>query len=565
MAANFASLSPADQAELLAIRRRRVELLELQAAEAEKEQRITRTLARIADQNAARELLARIAPRLPKAQEGLSPQQLEAIASDPLLQYCLFQSGKGGMSPGQRRIHVAQGVNRIVRAGNQVGKTRSICAEMWFQAIGWHPFRPIRQKMGVSYFVTKDVDNSYHEFCAKVHEVEPAGILHPKCSYSPTTGYIYQEKGKSNHWIVTKSGYRIEFKSSTQDPGALESGTVDAIFFDEAPKQAHWIAGRMRVVAAGGPTLIGFTVQNAPLQWLKLEIEGNPKTGRLPAEVWETIVVRLDNIDSPHRPQATIDEQIARAKASGRYEQRVMGGWEGVTEDRYFLAFNDRHCQYTAQELIARFKIDQFRIGADWGEGPKKTAIYLEGIVNLPREPNQPQKYAYVVLAEYVSADATTPTMDAAGFNAALKAISFNPVLIRQGRGDVNSMGKGGPGQSVNSAFEAAFAKETGAKVCPFKMVVPDKSKGSVDLGFAQMSHAQMEDRYFVASECESLIQSFNHFRKDGSDKDEGYKHALDAARYGVDDTFASPVAEYVPTASYNARPQTRSRLDARD
>jgi hypothetical protein len=387
----------------------------------------------------------------------------------------------------------------------------------------------------------QDVDKSYHELSAKLHEVEPPDILHPRCTYSPTMGYIYQEKGKSNHWIVTKSGYRIEFKSNTQDPGALESGTIDAIFFDEAPKQSHWIAGRMRVAACNGPTLIGFTVQNAPLGWLKREIEGDPKTGAQPAEVWDSIVVRLDAQDSPHRDAATIEAQAAKAKASGRYEQRMLGGWESITEDRYFIAFNDRHCQYTAAELIARFKIDQYRIGADWGEGPKKTAIYLEGIINLPREPNQPQKYAYVVLAEYVSNDATTPAMDAKGFAAALKPTGVSPLLIRQGRGDVNSMGKGGPGQSVNSAFEAAFAKEIGVKVCPFRMVVPDKSKGSVDLGFAQMSHAQMEDRYFVASECESLIQSFNHFRKDNSDKDEGYKHALDAARYGVDDTFEQP------------------------
>lgn len=547
----------------LELERQEVEALRVEAAKKAEEQRITRTLARIADQNAARELLARIAPRLPKAQEGLSPPQLEAIANDPLLQYCLFQSGKGGMSPGQKRAHIAKGVNRIIHAGNQAGKTRLVVAEGWFQLIGWHPYRQISQKMNVSYFVAKDVDNSYHELCAKFHEVEPAGILHPKCSYSPTTGYIYQEKGKSNHWIVTKSGYRLEFKSSTQDPGALESGTVDAIFFDEAPKQAHWIAGRMRVAATNGPTLIGFTVQNAPLGWLKLEVEGDAKKGIVATEKWDSITIKLDAVDSPHRSAETIEAQIAKAKAAGKYEQRIMGGWEGVTEDRYFLAFNDRHCQYTAQELIARFKIDQFRIGADWGEGPKKTAIYLEGIVNLPREPNQPQKYAYVVLAEYVSADATTPTMDAAGFNAALKAISFNPVLIRQGRGDVNSMGKGGPGQSVNSAFEAAFAKEIGAKVCPFRMVVPDKSKGSVDLGFAQMSHAQMEDRYFVASECESLIQSFNHFRKDGSDKDEGYKHALDAARYGVDDTFEQDTVRPLPNRAHQRRPSDMpSRID---
>jgi hypothetical protein len=76
-------------------------------------------------------------------------------------------------------------------------------------------------------------------------------------------------------------------------------------------------------------------------------------------------------------------------------------------------------------------------------------------------------------------------------------------------------------------------------------MVVPDKSKGSVDLGHAQISHAQMESRFFVASECENLIQSFNHYTDSGSAKDEGFKHALDAARYGVDDTFEQPTNQF--------------------
>lgn len=562
MAANYANLSPSELTELLAIRKRRVELRELQAVEAEKEQRVTRTLARIADQNDARALLAKVAPRVPRAQEGLSREQIEHVAADPLLQYCLFQSGKGGMSPGQRRIHVAQGVNRLVRAGNQMGKTRAVCSEMWWQAIGWHPFRVISQRHKSSYFVIKDFDTAYAEFCAKVHEVEPAGILHPKCTYTLGSGYIYLEKGTSHKWIVTKDNYRVTFKSGNQDYNALESGTIDAIFFDEAPKRGHWRAGRQRT-STGGPTLVGFTVQEAPLEWLRLEIDGNPKTGALPLERWETIILKPDIEDAPHRTIEEIQGQIAKAKAGGQYEQRIMGGWEGTTDDRYFLAFNDRICQYTAAELIARFQIAQYRVGADWGEGPKKTGVYLEGIINLPKEPNQPQKYAYVVLAEYISNDATTPTMDAVGFNEALKAINFNPLLIRMGRGDINSMGKGGPGQSVNSAFEAAFAKEIGARVCPFKMVVPDKSKGSVDLGFAQISHAQMEERYFVASECESLIQSFNHFRKDGSAKDEGYKHALDAVRYGIDDTFEQDKTPVIPNRAHSRRPSDMpSRID---
>ena len=541
MTANLNSLSPADMAELLAIKRRKVELREGIATEAEKEQRVTRTLARIADQNDARQLLARVAPRTPKAPEGMSREQAELIANDPLLQYCLFQSGKGGMSPGQRRIHVAQGANRLVRAANQVGKTHGICAEILWQWLGWHPWRQIKRKLRVSYCIIKDFESGYHEFCAKLRALLPPDALHKNCQYSMSTGFSYLEAGHRRPWLVHKDGYRIEFKSGTQDSMALESATVDAVFFDEPPKYEHWSAARARLSVSNGPTLIAFTAVGRPLDWLKREIEGDPKTGRLPAESWESVVIPLSIETSPHRTPESIAAQIARNEASGQSQQRTEGGWEGVTEGRRFKAFTARHCERTAAELIATYKISEFRLGADWGEGPKKTAIHLIGLVKSKAEPGKPVLWTYLVLGEYVSQETTTPAMDAKGTAAMIKAVGINPAQIAQGRGDINSMGKGGPGQSVNAAFEAAFTKEIGVRVCPFKMVVPDKSKGSVDLGHSMISHAIMEDPYFVATECESLIQSFNHFTDGGTAKDEGYKHALDGARYGIDDTFEQP------------------------
>jgi CspA family cold shock protein len=155
--------------------------------------------------------------------------------------------------------------------------------------------------------------------------------LHPSCTWSEASGYSFIEKGKRHTWLVFKDGYQVQFKSGTQDAKSLESGTIDAIFFDEPPKPGHWAAGRMRVSVGNGPTLIGFTAVNAPLGWLKKEVEGDPESGMAPAEVWEKIVIILSMQDSPHRTIEDIEAQKKKAAAQGQTEQRINGGWEGLT------------------------------------------------------------------------------------------------------------------------------------------------------------------------------------------------------------------------------------------
>jgi len=476
---------------------------------------------------------------LPNDPEAL--RLVAKIANDPLMVYATFKAGKGGMSPGQRRAHMAQGVNRIVMAGNQVGKTRLICAEIWWQGLGWHPYRPITRTHGKAWCVIKDFESGYPEFCAKMHEVEPPNVLHPSCTWSEASGYSFIEKGKRHTWLVFKDGYQVQFKSGTQDAKSLESGTVDAIFFDEPPKPGHWAAGRMRVSVGNGPTLIGFTAVNAPLGWLKKEVEGDPESGMAPAEVWEKIIIVLSMKDSPHRTPEDIEAQKKKAAAQGQTEQRINGGWEGLTIGRRFQAFGDRHIK-SLRWMLDTYKIDQFRIGADWGEGGGKTAIYVEGIVGTKAP------YTYLVLGEYVSKETTTPAMDAAEFVKLLKAIGIPATAIRRARGDVNSAGKLGMGQSCNTAFELAVAKELGVRVCPFKFEVPNKTKGSVEFGHGEISHAQMEDRFFVSEDCKSLIQSFYHFVDE-----EALKHALDGCRYGLDDTFGPKKNHSFTAAAMNA------------
>lgn len=461
---------------------------------------------------------------------ALDPASQVRIARDPLLQYELLPAGRGGMSPGQEQLHRLQCANRMCRACNQVGKTHALCAELHWQGLGTHPFRPIRRDLKASYCVIKDFESGYHEFCAKLRALQPPDVLHPNCEYSLSSGYSFLDKGHRRRWIVYKDGYRIEFKSGTQDPMALESATVDALFFDEPPKPLHWSAGRARLSVSNGPTLIAMTPIGRPLGWLRRELEGNPETGEKPREFWEQVVIQLTAENAPHRTPESIAAQIARTPNWER-GQRILGEWDGVTQGRRF-SLSDRH-EITEEAAFAR-PFHQIRVGADWGEAAKRTTVYVVGVQGK-RPP-----YTYVVLGEYVSTDRTVPAEDMRGFLALLSRLGLQPEQIRAAYGDINSAGKMMGGYSCNEAAEDSLAAQLHVSKSPISFQVPNKRPGSVNLQEGRIEHAIIENRFYVVETCLALLQSFRHY----TGKEEDLKHALDGCRYSVSDLLIEGMAQ---------------------
>jgi hypothetical protein len=454
------------------------------------------------------------------AYDALPPQLQALIARDPLLQYELMEAGRGGMSPGQEELHRSRGNNRLCRAANQVGKTHALCAEIHWQALGTHPFRPVRRDLAVSYCVLKDFDSGYHEFCAKLRALQPPDVLHPSCEWSIGSGYSVLDKGHRRRWIMYKDGYRVEFKGGKQDAVALESATVDAVFFDEPPKPLHWGAARARLSVSNGPTLIAMTPIGRPLAWLRKEVEGDPETGEPPREEWQQVVIPLTAANAPHRTKESIEGQIARTTPWER-GQRIEGGWDGVTPGRRF-ALEDRHVIDDAQRDSRAYT--QIRLGADYGEGAGRTAIYAVGICG--RRP----PYTYVVLGEYISQERTVPTEDARGLLAMLSSLGLHMEQVRAAYGDMNSAGKLGGGYSCNEAMEDSLAMQLHQSRCPVAFEVPGKRKGSVTLGEGRIAHAIIENRWLVHESCTSLLASFRHY----TGKEEDLKHAIDGVRYAV-------------------------------
>ena len=456
------------------------------------------------------------------ALDALAPKQRAMIARDPLLRYELLPSGKGGMSPGQWYLHAAPCVNRLCRAANQVGKTHALCAEIHWQGLGTHPYRVTGRSQMVSYCVLKDFESGYHEFCTKLRALQPPDVLHPSCEYSVSSGYSVLDKGHRRRWIMYKDGYRIEFKSGTQDSMALESATVDAVFFDEPPKPAHWGAARARLSVSNGPTLIAMTPIGRPLGWLRKEIEGDPETGDPPREVWEQVVIPLTPENAPHRTPESIIAQLARTSPWER-GQRIEGGWDGVTPGRRF-ALEDRHV--IDDEARDARVYAQIRLGVDHGEGAGRTTIYAVGVVG--RRP----PYTFVVLGEYVSTERTVPAEDARGLLQMLSRLGLRVEQIRAAYGDINSAGKLGGGYSCNEALEDSLALQMHQSRCPVTFEVPSKRRGSVNLGEGRMSHAIIENRWYVHESCSALLASYRHY----TGKEEDLKHALDGVRYAVAD-----------------------------
>jgi hypothetical protein len=103
---------------------------------------------------------------------------------------------------------------------------------------------------------------------------------------------------------------------------------------------------------------------------------------------------------------------------------------------------------------------------------------------------------------------------------------------VRAAYGDINSAGKLGGGYSCNEALEDSLALQMHQSRCPVSFEVPSKRRGSVTLGEGRMSHAIIENRWFVHESCTALLASYRHY----TGREEDLKHALDGVRYAVAD-----------------------------
>lgn len=428
----------------------------------------------------------------------------------------------GGMTPGQRRFHASPARFRRLQAGNQVGKSWAGAAEAWWHMLGRHPLRPVPAAPTEGWIVLPDLQGDWPKISSKLRALQPAGVLAEGCRYDRMRGYV----ASGTRGIALRNGSICTPKSGTQDPLAIEGGTLDWIWVDEPPKETHWQGLAPRVAVRGGSIWLTFTPVGRPLGWLREYFDGNPESSppTPPAPGWAEIRVRLSPENCPHRSPALIAEQIA-AMSPWQVRQRRDGDWEGLTEARRFVAFGEGCIAPDA--VIESMSIAHVRLTWDHGEGTANQVCYL--LLGDDRR--------WIVADEAISEKGSTPRQDARLALDMLARWGLTVDHVTAAFGDVNSAGKAGAGASVNALLEAAFAELTGRSQSPIEIRRPNKRRGSVEAGEKAMNSLIREGKLFTTARTTSLNASLQHYT--GSEQD--LKHPIDAVRYGLSDLLLTP------------------------
>ena len=448
--------------------------------------------------------------------DDLNRAWLHHYDTDPLFRHSEGQPGKGGASPGQERFHRDPAHRRVLRAGNQLGKTRAGAAEAWWFMLDRHPYREPFGRATLGWIVLPDL-NDWPKVSAKMREIEPPGALDPACHYDTAKGYTY----RGARGLMTRNGSYALPKSGTQQQTALSGDTIDWIWFDEPPKAGHWSEALTRLAVLAGSAWLTFTPIGKPLGWLKTYFTGNAETNEPGHPEWSETHLVLNAENCPHRTPENIAAQIAEYDA-WEYAQRVEAAWEGVTKDRWFSGFSEGCIIESAPSQVERIGL-----GADYGEGAGRTYVVLVAMVGA----------TLYAIDEYSAPANSTPALNAQAVLDMLERNGLGPHHVSAYRGDVNSGGAMGLGLSINDMMSREFARLTKSARCPFDVSPARKGKGSVEAGRRLLNTAFLSGNALLTGDVPRLAYSCRHWRGGAAEKD-----PVDAWRY-----IAAEFLDYSP------------------
>ena len=417
----------------------------------------------------------------------------EEIRRDPLR----FERYRVGA--GTPMFHADTSREKLLRAGNQFGKTRAGAREALWIMTGDHPWREVKKPPVRGRVVTYSWAQSV-EVQRRINEILPKFIV---------DGYDFNDqRGFVGAKLKLKNGSLLEIMTASQDTIAHGAAALDFVWVDEPPPRDLYSELLARLLVKKGTLFLTMTPVGRPVDWLIDEID----EGRLSGHRFD-----LTTDNCPHLDAGQI-AAIAEKYLPHERPQRMHGHWHGESPDRFFEGFSQR----SVSDELPRGEV-KIALGIDHGEGIGKEAA----ILMLYTEGDYPKIW---ILDEYNNTKRTDPDEDAAGILEMLARHDIQPQEVDLAVGDINSLGKGGGGIKVNDALAEAIRRQTKTKHLPIVIRSARKGRGSVMYGSRLINYAFRRADLTIHPRCKNLIHSFQHFK--GSEED--LKHNLDAARYAI-------------------------------
>lgn len=444
--------------------------------------------------------------------------------------------------PHQVRTLQNTGRFRLLRTGNQLGKTTVGLAEIIFAAIGEHPYRTPSRKHSEYWVVCASWSQSL-AIQKKLYELCPKDLLHPDTKYDVKRGF--RGTTPAVQLLHADGGWStIRIKTTKQEGLDLAGDTLSGVLFDEPPKsQRIYTEVTKRLQSTGGWLLCTMTPINAPVGWLR-ELCEQGKIEDIHARLTPEAMIP-DGKSEPIR-QVSQDGKIIVCDAdwveeviwlTPDHEVPVTchGEWETKVGDAYFSKVWRRPVHVDPQAPQVEVLLI---VGVDHGDRPGKQVALLVCV-----DPDDPVGSGYgrpgvYVLDEYVDWTGVADSdVDARGILSMLRKYGWSWEDLDEARGDRAHMPGTGRQKSCRD-LQAALGREL---TLPSDRVFPriittkrgeGRGQGSLDTGLRWL-HAQFaRDLIRISPRCIRLIEAMEGYRR--APKDE-HADPIDALRYALD------------------------------
>lgn len=399
---------------------------------------------------------------------------------------------------------------KLLRTGNQIGKTTVGLAEVIYRCRGTHP-----------HFATTPPPIEAWIICASW--TQSVGIQEKLWALLPPEVKAINQWDKAQGFSPIKSpvvrfpeGSLIRIKTTQQDTLDLAGATIDLVLIDELTKKEIYEELQRRVLRRGGAVLQTLTPINAPAEWLRELTEAIGPDGlplivdhhyRMEAAnfvpVGSTVPLYIDDKIRGRIPMDAkwIAEQRGKMPDLTMQAIRLDGEWQTNHSARELKGFSDA-VLFGDDDIPGLPSMVEFGLGMDHGEGVGREWAGLVGW----------DGWCLWVLAEYTNEGTTGPEQDAAGIEAMMRPFGVRLEHINRAIGDINSAGYNGGGLSVNETLQVQFDARCGGRA-PFRIEGANKARGTVKARVWMLNNALLSGRIRVHKGCARLVQAMRQWK----------------------------------------------------
>jgi hypothetical protein len=436
-------------------------------------------------------------------------------------------------TPPQRAFLESRSKFKLLRTGNQFGKTWAGAADtIWF-ALGRHPFREVPQGPTEQWIVCKSWSQSI-SIQRKLWDLLPKDEIVEDTVFRPKSGFAGTQKA-----VEFRNGSIIRIKTIGQDNLDLASATLHRIWIDEPLGDAETFSElQMRLRRTGGEMAITMTpATTGDLEWLRELIEaGQVEDLHYRMEARNFIPVGterpLRTEDGVSMDSAWVEREIESTLSWAR-PVRCHGEWEYGRISAVFENFRPQvHVvPNLLQSDVAPKGEVLLSVGADYGEERLRTTGNLGAVDEHPTVGTR-----VFILSEYAPDSSSTIDMDAVGFLEMIARVGISWDQLDFAWGDKRYTDARGritrkSNAMLTRAIEKHLQKRHGIRP-KFKGAKRGigGGKGAVWTGIRWLNDRMITPgAFYIDASCVRTIQCFQKWQ--GGPQEE-WKDQLDDVRY---------------------------------